>query len=164
LLDPIKSAYKKSHSTETALLRIHNDIICPIDKGKGVFLILLDLSAAFETVDHHIFLYFLENHIGLHGTVLILFRSYLTGRTQCVSINGVLSELKELAFGVPQGSVLGPIELCTYTLPLSAIIHSHKLDYQFMLLTLSSIFHLIIRTHLSHWIPFVHVHQIYDLG
>ena len=129
LLDPMQSAYKKSHSTETALLRIHNDIISSIDRGKGVFLILLDLSAAFDTVDHHILLSFLENHIGLHGTVLNLFRSYLTGRTQCVSINGVLSELKELAFGVPQGSVLGPIEFCTYTLPLGAIIRSHKLDY-----------------------------------
>ena len=81
----------------------------------SVCLILLDLSAAFDTVDHTLLLTFLKEHIGLGGQALALLETYLTGRTQCVSIKGVLSELKELAYGVPQGSILGPIEFCIYT-------------------------------------------------
>ena len=129
LLETFQSAYKKAHSTETALLRVHNDITCAMDRQKGVFLILLDLSAAFDTVDHNILLSFLQNNIGIHGTALSLLRSYLSDRTQCVSINGVFSELNQLAFGVPQGSVLGPIIFCTYTLPVGAILRQHGLQY-----------------------------------
>ena len=129
LLDPMQSAYRKGHSTETALLRVHNDIVSAIDKGHGVFLVLLDLSTAFDTVDHDILLSFLNTHVGLRGNVLNLFRSYLSGRTQRVLVDGVLSELCELHYGVPQGSVLGPIEFCTYTLPLGAILRYHKLSY-----------------------------------
>ena len=105
----MQSAYRSGHSTETALLRVHSDIVSAIDKGRGVFLILLDLSAAFDTVDHMILLSFLKDYIGLDGPALKLFETYLTKRTQCISIKGVLSELSELAYGVPQGSVLGPI-------------------------------------------------------
>ena len=122
LLDPMQSAYRSGHSTETALLRVHNDIVCAIDKGHGVFLILLDLSAAFDMDDHEIFLSFLKYYVGLDGPVLSLFETYLADRTQCVSINGVLSELCELVYGVPQGSVLGPIAFCIYTIPLEAIL------------------------------------------
>ena len=75
------------------------------------------------------FLTFLRDHIGLDGSVLDLFRSYLSGRTQCVSVIGVLSELSELVFGVPQGSVLGPIQFCIYTIPLGAIMQRYKIEY-----------------------------------
>ena len=129
LMDPYQSAYRKGHSTETALVRVHNDIVSAVDKGFGVCLILLDLSAAFDTVDHNILLTFLKDHIGLRGQALDLLKSYLTGRTQCVSIKGVLSELRELAFGVPQGSVLGPVEFCIYTIPLGAILKHYKINY-----------------------------------
>ena len=81
LLDPFQSAYRSGHSTETALLRVHNDILRIINNGNGVFLVLLDLSAAFDTVDHTILLSFLENHIGLKGTVLQMFHSYLLDRS-----------------------------------------------------------------------------------
>ena len=92
LLDPMQLAYRSRHSTETALLRVHNDIVSAIGKGHGVFLIL-DLSAAFDTVDHEILLSFLKDYIGLEGPVLKLFENYLSNRTQRVSINykGVLS-------------------------------------------------------------------------
>ena len=129
LLDPMQSAYRSGHSTETALLKVHNDIVYAIDKGHGVFLILLDLSAAFDTVDHEIFLSFLKDYVGLDGPVLSLFETYLVDRTQCVSINGVLSELSELVYGVPQGSVLGPIAFCIYTIPLGAILRYYKIQY-----------------------------------
>ena len=129
LMDPMQSAYRKGHSTETALLRVHNDIISAVDKGYGVVLVLLDLSAAFDTVDHTILLTFLKEHVGVDGDALKLFESYLTGRTQCVSVEGVLSELSELLYGVPQGSVLGPIEFCIYTIPLGAILRHYKIDY-----------------------------------
>ena len=92
LLDTLQSAYKKAHSTETALLRVQNDILTSIDQKRGAFLILLDLSAAFDTVDHDLLLSFLENNIGLTGSVLSLFQTYLSGRPQCVSVNGVMSE------------------------------------------------------------------------
>jgi hypothetical protein len=108
---------------------VHNDIVISIDQGKGVALILLDFSAAFDTVDHQILLDFLKDYVGLGGPVLKLFQSYLTGRTQCVSIKGVLSELSELAYGVPQGSVLGPIEFCIYTIPLGAILRHYNIQY-----------------------------------
>ena len=129
LMDPMQSAYRKGHSTETALLRVHDDIVSAVDKGHGVILILLDLSAAFDTVDHTILLTFLSEHIGLSGQALDLFKSYLSGRTQCVSIEGILSELSELAYGVPQGSVLGPVEFCIYTLPLGAILRHYNIRY-----------------------------------
>ena len=109
LMDPMQSAYRKGHSTETALLRLHNDVVSAVDRGCGVCLVLLDLSAAFDTIDHTILFTFLKEHISLGSPVLDLFQSYLSGRTQCISIEGVLSELKELVYGVPQGSVLGPM-------------------------------------------------------
>ena len=129
LMDQYQSAYRKGHSTETALVRVHNDIVSAVDKGCGVCLILLDLSAAFDTVDHTILCTFLENHIGLGGHALDFFKSYLADRTQCVSVKGVMSEMNRLIYGVPQGSVLGPIEFCIYTLPLSAILKHYKIDY-----------------------------------
>ena len=112
LMDPYQFAYRKGHSTEIALVQVHNDIVSAVEKkGSGVCLILLGLSAEFDTVDHTFFLTFLRKHIGLSGRALDVMESYLSGRMQCVSINGVLSELKQLECGVPQGSVLGPIRV-----------------------------------------------------
>ena len=129
LLEKMQSAYRKAHSTETALLRVQNDILKAVDGKKAVFLVLLDLSAAFDTVDHAILLSFLNNYVGLSGSVLHMLESYLQGRTQCISINNILSGLSELVFGVPQGSVLGPMIFCTYTIPLGAILRKHKMQY-----------------------------------
>ena len=105
-MDPIQSGYREGHSTETALLRVHNDIISAVDKGNGAILILLDLSTAFDTVNHSILLNFHRAHVGVDGCALRLFESYLTEKAQCVSVDGVLSELSDLAYGVPQGYVL----------------------------------------------------------
>ena len=102
LLDPFQSAYRSGHSTETALLRVHNDILLIIYNGNGVFLVLLDLSAAFNTVDYTILLSFLENHIGPKGTVLQMFHSCLSDRSQRISVNNVLSDMAGLPYGVSQ--------------------------------------------------------------
>ena len=77
-------------------LRVQNDILQTIDKGKCVFLVLFDLLAAFDTVDYEILLSFLENHIGLSGAVLKILKSYLQDRTQCISINNILSSVSQL--------------------------------------------------------------------
>ena len=129
LYEPFQSAYTKHRSTETALLRIHNDILQSMDKQCVSLLVLLDLSAAFDTVDHHVLLTILERKYGVTGTVLDWFRSYLSGRTQCVSIDGVKSDPQSLKYGVPQGSVLGPILFSVYTSSLGDIIRKHGINY-----------------------------------
>ena len=86
LHEPLQSAYKASHSTETALLKVKNDIITALDGNQGVLMVLLDLSAAFDTVSHHKLLEVLEKRIGLCSTALDWFKSYLSGRTQSVRV------------------------------------------------------------------------------
>ena len=83
-LSPFQSAYRKSHSTEIALLKIHNDIISAMDEGKVTALTLLDLSSAFDTTDHSILLGRLEDWVGVTGRADDWLRSYLTGRSQQV--------------------------------------------------------------------------------
>ena len=91
-----QSAYKKLHSTETALLRVHDDILRTVDRGCTVVLLLLDLSAAFDTVDHGLLLHRLNTQFGIKGKVLAWFKSYLTDRSQFVSINGSNSSHSDL--------------------------------------------------------------------
>ena len=126
-----QSAYKRNHSTETALIRVHNDIAMTIDQHNSVILVLLDLSAAFDTVDHGILLSRLSNRFGITGTVLEWFRSYLSDRTQFVQVNGACSASHVLEFGVPQGSVLGPLLYSMYTSPLGEIARRHQMFYHF---------------------------------
>ena len=129
LNESFQSAYKKDHSTETALLRVHNDIMRAIDSGHGIFLILIDLSAAFDTIAHDTLLMLLSELIGIDGVALEWFRSYLNGRTQSVVIDDIVSALLFLLFGVPQGSVLGPLLFCIYILLLGIIIRKHNLNF-----------------------------------
>ena len=96
-----------------------------------MFLLLLDLSAAFDTVNHSLLLSRLGNSFGITGTVLQWFHSYLSGPCQFVEINDTKLSVRDLTVGVPQGSVLGPILYLLYTAPLAEIIRSHVLDYHF---------------------------------
>ena len=80
--EPLQSAYKTFHSTETALLTVTNDIVLSLDKGENVFLVLLDLSAAFDTVSHSLLPARLQKSFRIRGTVLQWFDSYLSQRTQ----------------------------------------------------------------------------------
>ena len=129
-----QSAYREGHSVETALVRVHNDIMWAFDEKKSVILVLLDLSAAFDTVDHDRLLALLNSRIGITGAALSWFESYLKGRTQHVAIKNVSiqSSMTKLKCGVRQGSVLGPVLFTTDLLPLGDILIVHN-----------SIFHLV---------------------
>ena len=130
LLSPNQSAYRPAHSTETALLRVTNDILTALDRGDVTFLTLLDLSAAFDTIDHSLLYKILSHTYGISGTALSWIQSYLTHRTQSVTINNISSDSSPLSFGVPQGSVLGPILFIMCTQPLHSLIHSFSLSDQ----------------------------------
>lgn len=129
LYELFQSAYRHLHSTETALLRVQNDILRAVDSSGGAILVLLDLSAAFDTIDHEKLLQILESSFGITGQALEWFRSYLTDRTQRVVIDGQYSNTSKLLFGVPQGSVLGPILFTVYTTSLGHIIRKHGLSF-----------------------------------
>ena len=116
-----RSAYKSGHSTDMALLSIKNDIHLSLSQGEATALVLLDLLAAFDTIDHSTLLSCLLDWFGV-GSVLKWFSSYLTERFQSVRIGSTLSDLQKLMFGVPQGSVLGPLLFSLYTSPLSTLI------------------------------------------
>ena len=119
--------HRPAHSTEFALLDVKCDIMEFVSQRKGVFLALLDLSAAFDTVIHEILLTRLANEIGLQGNVLKWISSYLSGRTTCVHINSMFPERLELKYGIPQGSIVGPQQFSIYTIPIGAILRKHNL-------------------------------------
>ena len=129
LYEVFQSAYRQLHSTETALLRVQNDLLRAVDTHGGAILVLLDLSATFDTIDHQRFLHTLESSFGIKGKVLDWFQSYLTGHTQTVQIKKSTSELHDLKYGVPQGSVLGPILFTIYTTPLGQLIRRQGLTF-----------------------------------
>ena len=129
MFDPLQSAYRDKHSTETTLIKVQNDILSAIDAGSSAILLMLDLSAALDTIDHDILLSQLCNVYGITGNALDWFRSYLTGRIQRSVIEDFVSVDHELDFGVPQGSVLGPKIYYMYTKPVSDIIQRHGLSH-----------------------------------
>ena len=98
------------------------------EKG-GAILVLLDLSAAFDTIDHVLLLNILEQQVQVKGDALKWFESYLSDRTQSVSIDGVPSVKRKLKYGVPQGSVLGPILFTIYTSTLGDVIRRFGIQY-----------------------------------
>ena len=120
-----QSAYRQHHSTETSLLRVMNDILLKMNSQHVTLLVLLDLSSAFDTVNHDVLLDRLHNDVGLRGSALNWFHSYLCQRSQQVSIHGTLSNIFDLDCGVPQGSCLGPLLFVVYASKLLKIIEKH---------------------------------------
>ena len=127
--DELQSAYKVAHSTETALVKVKRDCDNALDSGKSVILVLLDLSAAFDTIDHRILLDRLRSYVGVEGSAYEWLKSYVSGRSQKVLINNSVSKSLPLDVGVPQGSVLGPLLFLIYILPLRHLIAKYGVSY-----------------------------------
>ena len=108
MFDALQSAHRDTHSTKTGSIKVQNDILSPLDDGSSDILLMFDLSAAFDIIDHDILLSRLCNVDGITGDALDWLMSDHTGRIHRVIIEDAVSVHQELGFGVPQGSVLGP--------------------------------------------------------
>lgn len=120
-----QSGYRTNHSCETVTLAIYNDLLCITDTKHKIVLVLLDLSAAFDTINHSTLLSKLNYKFGIRSNVLKWFESYLNDRSFSVTINQACSEKCFLRIGVPQGSILGPILFILYTKELEDIAKRH---------------------------------------
>ena len=136
---PNQSGYKPYYSCETLLLRVTNDILNNMDNSNCTIAVLLDLSAAFDTVDHNRLLEILWFDLGFRGVVFNWFEDFLKGRKQAVCIDGVKSDFKENMYGVPQGSVVGPFLFNVYVRSLMKLMedegftaHGYADDHQFL--------------------------------
>ena len=127
--EPMQSGCKNLHSTETGLLRVHHDKLCSLDGNQAVAFVLLDLSVAFDCVDHGLLLEWLSSAYGIEELAHSWLESYLTGRTQAAKIGNHVSEHRMLQCGVPQGSVLGPILFTMYTAPIGNIVRKDGLTH-----------------------------------
>ena len=121
--------YRQNCSSETALLHVHDIVIRSVDERKGVILLLIDLSAAFDTIDHDILLNTLSNTIDVKDRCLSWFAPYLQHREYTVLIAGKQSKPHKLTCGVPQGSALGPLLFTIYMTPLASLLKLHGMTY-----------------------------------
>ena len=126
----VQSAYREFHSVESAMCRIYSDLVRRKCEGKCTMLILLDLSAAFDTIDHTILLNDLQL-LGVTGSSLSWLRSYLTGRNFSVVVGDFLSDRAEMSTGIPQGSTLGPVLFIVYMIELYYLLESFNVDCHF---------------------------------
>ena len=121
--DTNQSAFKFSLWTKTA---IKNEVHFALARGESTAVVLLDQSAAFEVIDRSTLIHCLSSWFGIGGVVLDWFKSYLSDGSQCIKIGTILSEAKILFYGVPLGSVLGPILFLLHTSLLSKVIQNHS--------------------------------------
>jgi hypothetical protein len=128
LMDNYQTAYRCHHSCETALLYITDFALHSMDEGNVTILVMLDLSSAFDGVDKHILINIIR-HLGVSGSALSWIQNYLSNRTQSVKISNTISETLPVKFGVPQGSVLGPLLFSIYMIGLRDVIAKHNVHY-----------------------------------
>src|SRR5664279_1941373 len=125
LFPVFQSAYRVHYSTETALVRVHNDMVSVIDNGEVGGLVLLDMSSAFDTVDHQVMLDVLHRRFDVRDAALDWFRSYFSDRTQVVAIGSSVSRERSLTTGVPQGSGFGPRAYVAYSEDVVDVLVKH---------------------------------------
>ena len=123
LLHPNHHAFRTQHNTTTALIQMYDGWLQAVESGQLAGVCMLDMSAAFDVVDHDLLLQKLSIY-GFEESLLAWTRSYLHGRSQCVVINGCLSKLLPVSTGVPQGSILGPLLYTIFTNELPEVIHT----------------------------------------
>ena len=129
LNEQFQSAYQRGHSTETALLKVKSDILREVDQGRVVLLAMLDLTAAFDTINHETLIRRLNITFGVSGSPLDWFKSYIQHRNSRVCIGNALSDEVHLECGTPQGSIMGPLQFTSYIQPIGKIIRKHKLCF-----------------------------------
>jgi len=120
--NPFQSAYRRNHSTETALLCTLDNVFHSADLGKSTVLVSLDLSSAFDTIDHSLLLNRLKTTFGISGPALNWITSYLSNRSQSVKFGKLMSCPQTCTSGVPQGSVLGPLFFTIYVSPIASLL------------------------------------------
>ena len=132
-LDYMQSAYHEAHLTKTALLKVKYDILNAVNNKEIMCLILLDVSAAFDTINNQLLLNHLKYHFGFQGMVLQWLQSYLTGHTQKIILETARktseSTPKTPKWRVPQGSVLGLILFALYTSPLGDLSKANGIHF-----------------------------------
>ena len=109
LLPPTQSGFRRHHSTETAVIKVYNDIILALDSGFITVLLLLDFSAAFDYVDHTLLLKTMQVQFGITASAIQWIASFLSSRSYSIKLGGCSSKIFTVLFGVPQGSILGPL-------------------------------------------------------
>ena len=121
LLSECPTDFRPLHSTSTTLINITNTLLQNIDNGLLTGLVFLDLSKAFDTLNHKLLLRKLSNY-GFNQSSIQWFNSYLSNRAQSVCTNGTVSDLEPILHGFPQGSVLGPLLLIIYVNDLPSVV------------------------------------------
>ena len=126
-----QSAFRCSHSTEPALLKVFTDLLCYLDELRSVMYIGLDLTEAFDIIDHRFLFEILAKRIGLWSVVLMFIKNYLSIRSPQVIIKWCFSSDVNVKTGVPQGSVLGPLRFSFCLLPLEDKLKELEINYDF---------------------------------
>src|SRR6218665_89884 len=144
LFPSMQSGFRAHHSTETALLSLLSDIYTAMDTSHVTILALFDVSSAFDMVDHEILLQRLETSFGLSGSPLNWFRSYLSNRSHMVVLGHTRSSWVPVQFGVPQGSVLGPLLYILFTADISRLYLLNTLPLATSMLTTSRLMSMVL--------------------
>uniref|UniRef100_A0A803U0W5 Reverse transcriptase domain-containing protein n=1 Tax=Anolis carolinensis TaxID=28377 RepID=A0A803U0W5_ANOCA len=130
-LDPFQSGFRPGHGTEAVLVAITDELRRQSDSGGSALLVLLDITAAFDTVDYDLMIHRLAMS-GVCGQALNWFNSFLLNRSQCVEYMDQVSDRSPLLCGVPQGAILSPLLFNIYVRPLASLARSFSLDcYQY---------------------------------
>ena len=127
LLPSTQSGFRRSHSTETAVIKIYNDVVLSLDSGLQTALLLLDFSAAFDCVGHELLTLVLKTCFGITSSALDWINSFLSNRTHFIRIGNKTSKLFHVKFGVPQGSILGSLLFIFYTTNIAHIAALHDI-------------------------------------